>query len=114
MASRYASALEGKQGDIVRKQATHDLSVLGYNEAQQAYAASVGAPFGFGFPIEQQMKNQRLVDHLFSLAEQLREDDQDNHELADQLDLQAHQLKDITPLSHHKKSPEMRHKKSKV
>ncbi|HQS83498.1 MAG TPA: hypothetical protein PLY23_01110 [Alphaproteobacteria bacterium] len=95
----------------MRKQATHDLSVLAYNEAQQAYAASVGVSFGFEFPIEQQMKNQRLVDHLFSLAEQLREDDPDNHELADQVDLQAQQLKDITPARHQKKVPEIRRKK---
>ncbi|MBS0184820.1 MAG: hypothetical protein JSS34_00455 [Proteobacteria bacterium] len=111
LASRYASKLEGKQGEIVRKQATHDLSILTYNEAQQAYAASAGISFGFGFPIEQQMKNQRLIDHLFSLAEQLREDGPDNRELAEQMELQAEQLKSVTPASPQKKLADIKYKK---
>ena len=111
LASRYATKLENQKGEIVRKQAVHDLSVLTLSEAQQAYAASTGVSFGFEIPIEQQMKNQRLAEHLDYLAERLREDDPDNEDLAAQLELQAKQLREVTSSTPHKKIPEIRHQK---
>lgn len=109
LASRYATKLENQKGEIVRKQAVTDLSILTLSQAQEAEMASTGISFGFEIPIEQQMKNMRLAEHLSYLSERLKLDNPEENELAEQLEAQAQRLKEITPLpSPQKKIPEIR------